>query len=157
MGRHRVSYSAWANDARRVAVDGRNRVIERTPELVLADDYSRLVGGRIRRLRQGQGLTQAELVDLIENPRGGRYSTGLLSRMERGWANPPLYAYIHVAEALGVDPTELLGPAEGEGLPSAAQRTLLEALERAEVSPEEALGRLLGLGGRLRREDLGTR
>jgi transcriptional regulator with XRE-family HTH domain len=101
-----------SNDVRRAALDRRNRLIEPTPEMLIAHDYSRMLGARIRRLRNELDLTQAETVNLVEHPRGGRYSTGLLSRIEKGWANPPLFVYIHIAEVLGVEPAVLLGAEE---------------------------------------------
>jgi hypothetical protein len=113
VGRHRLNYSL-SNDARRVAVDQRNRLIEPTPEMLIAHDYSRLLGARVRRLRNELALTQFETVELVEHPRGGRYSTGLLSRIEKGWANPPLFVYIHIAEVLGLEPENLMGPDEPE-------------------------------------------
>jgi len=120
MGRHRLNYSS-ANDARRGALDLRNREIPTTPEMLLATEHSRLVGARVRRLRNEIGLTQDQAVDLVEHPRGGRYSTGLLSRIERGWANPPLFVYLHIAEVLSVEPGELLGPETGDDVVAAAK------------------------------------
>lgn len=118
VGRHRLNYSS-ANDARRGAFDTRNRPIEATPEMLISHEYSRMIGARIRRLRRGIGMTLAETVAAVEHPRGGRYSTGLLSRIEKGWANPPLFVYIHIAEALGIEPAELLG---SEDLPDPPPR-----------------------------------
>jgi transcriptional regulator with XRE-family HTH domain len=153
MGRHRLNYSI-VNDARRLALDGRGRPIPATPEMLLSTEYSKMVGRRIRHLRRGFEWTQAQVLDLVTNPRGGRYSVGLLSRMERGWANPPLYAYIHIAEALGIDPAELMGPRAGDAgesveverdpaQPSEAERMLLGALREAGITPEVAVARIL--------------
>ena len=120
MGRHRLNYSS-AYDARRGALDLRNRVIPTTPEMVLATEHSRLVGARVRRLRNELDLTQVETVEMVEHPRGGRYSTGLLSRIEHGWANAPLFVYLHIAEVLGVDPGVLLGPETQDDVIAAAK------------------------------------
>lgn len=143
MGRHRLNYSHAANDARRLILDDHNHVIERTPELLVAHDYTRMVGARLRRLRTAADLTQAETVGAVERPRGGRYSTGLLSRMEHGWANPPMFVYVHVAEALGTDPAQLLGPEPGAGSPAPGELRLLEALRSAGINAEAALSLLL--------------
>jgi transcriptional regulator with XRE-family HTH domain len=142
VGRHRLDYSIL-NDAREGAYDRRNRLIETTPELLLASDYSRRVGARIRDRRQGLGLTQVQVVRRVENPRGGRYSPGLLSRMERGWANPPLYAYIHVSEAIEIDCAELMGPEADEADPSEAELAMLWTLRRLGLEIDDALARIL--------------
>jgi len=120
MGRHRLNYSS-AYDARRGALDLRNRVIPTKPEMLLATEHTRLVGARVRRLRNELDLTQVETVEMVEHPRGGRYSTGLLSRIEHGWANAPLFVYLHIAEVLGVDPGDLLGPESVEDVVAAAK------------------------------------
>ena len=82
--------------------------------MLLTHEYARVVGARIRALRRERNWTLAETIQRVEHPRGGRYSVGLLSRVERGWSNPPLFVYIHIAEALDVDPRELMGPDPGE-------------------------------------------
>ena len=120
MGRHRLNYSS-ANDGRRGALDLRNREIPTTPEMLLATEYSRLIGARVRRLRNELGLTQVQTVDLVEHPRGGRYSPGLLSRIERGWANAPLFVYLHIAEVLGIDAGQLLGSETVDDVVAAAK------------------------------------
>jgi transcriptional regulator with XRE-family HTH domain len=119
MGRHRLNYSS-AYDGRRGALDLRNRAIPTTPEMLLTTEHARLIGARVRRLRSELDLTQAQTVDRVEHPRGGRYSTGLLSRIEHGWANAPLFVYLHIAEVLGVDPGDLLGPETEEDVIAAA-------------------------------------
>ena len=148
VGRDRLSYSPSLTDARMNAMmDSWGRPIQTGPEHLVVHPHAALIGERLRRKRIGSGLTQAETVAAVENPRGGNYSTGLLSRMERGWANSPLYAYIHFAEALDLGPGPALGPESGEDVPSDAELTLLEALRGAEISPHDALARLLGEAG----------
>ena len=77
-------------------------------------------------------------------PEGGHYSAGYFSRLERGWGSAPLYVYIVVAEALGVDPGVLLGPDEVQRDVTPAEGVLLRFLERAEIDPEDAIARLAG-------------
>jgi transcriptional regulator with XRE-family HTH domain len=113
-----------------------------------ADPYYRewavVVGDRIRRLRQDRGWSLAELRAQVWKPEGGHYSAGYFSRLERGWGSAPLYVYIVVAEALGVDPGVLLGPDEVQRDHTPAEGVLLRFLERAEIDPEEAIARLAG-------------
>lgn len=57
----------------------------------------------LKRIRQDQGLSQIELAEKA----GG--SQGLISKMERGGANPTLDVIEAVAEALNVPPPLLFG------------------------------------------------
>lgn len=61
-----------------------------------------IVGKNIRRLRKGRGLTQEQLAQ--DAGMAMRY----LSGVERGEENPTLRFLIKIAEALGVEPVELL-------------------------------------------------
>lgn len=105
-------------------------------------DYTELVGLRVRRLRQARGWTQRELLARIQRPRGGRYSSGLLSRLENGYANPPMFVYLHVAEALGLEPEVLMGPEDLQRPVADAELTLLRYLRAVGMEPHEALARL---------------
>ncbi len=65
-------------------------------------DWRRIVGANVRRLRQVRGLTQEELafrskIDLT-------YMGGI----ERGKRNPSLLVMVRIAKALGADPVELI-------------------------------------------------
>lgn len=71
------------------------------------------------------------------------YSAGLISRIEKGHANPPLHAYIHIAEALDTEPGRLLGPHDLEAEFSADERALILFLRRTELPIDEALARLV--------------
>jgi transcriptional regulator with XRE-family HTH domain len=99
---------------------------------------------RIRRLRQARGWTQLELASRVAKPRGGRYTPGLMSRVENGYANPPIFVYLHLAEAFAVDPARLLGFDAVEMPVTEAEMTLLRSLRTAGVAPHEALARLAG-------------
>lgn len=105
-------------------------------------DYTELVGLRIRRMRQARGWTQRELLGRIARPRGGRYSSGLLSRLENGYANPPVFVYVHVAEALGTEPEALMGHEDLQRPVAEAELTLLRYLRAVGLEPHEALARL---------------
>ena len=67
------------------------------------DDLRATVGASLKRLRQGRGLTQAELAEAI-----GR-SVDMVSRLERGDATPSLETLALLAGALAAHPAELLG------------------------------------------------
>lgn len=111
-----------------------------------ADPYYRewtvVVGDRIRRLRQDRGWTLGDLGSRVPKPEGGYYSIGYFSRLENGWGSAPLYVYIVVAEAFGVDPGLLLGSDEAQREVTPPEAFLLRFLKRAEIDPEEAIARL---------------
>lgn len=73
-------------------------------------EWGGVVGDRVRRLRRDRGLTIADLARITSKPEGGHYSMGFISRMERGFASGPLFAYLMVANALEIDGGVLLGP-----------------------------------------------
>jgi transcriptional regulator with XRE-family HTH domain len=64
--------------------------------------WRREVGAKIRRMRRQQGLTQAVLAQRA------RLSTGYVSLIERGLANPRLETVAALADALEASPVELL-------------------------------------------------
>jgi DNA-binding XRE family transcriptional regulator len=65
-------------------------------------NYKRIVGQRIKGLRQ-----EAELSQEVLSERCGIYRT-YLSRIESGSANPTLLVLVALADSLGVPPAELL-------------------------------------------------
>jgi transcriptional regulator with XRE-family HTH domain len=103
-----------------------------------------MVGARARRARTSRGLTQGALVSKIERPRGGYYSRGLLSRIEKGYANSPLYVYMHIADALDLEPGRLMGSDETQKPISEAEMTLVRFLRRTGINVDEALALLAG-------------
>lgn len=64
--------------------------------------WHREVGANIRRMRRQQGLTQAELAQRAH------LSTGYVSLIERGLANPRLKTVSALADALEASPMMLL-------------------------------------------------
>jgi transcriptional regulator with XRE-family HTH domain len=88
-------------------------------------------------------MTLGAMADVISTPSGEGYSTGYLSKLERGFANPPLYVYLAIAVALGVEPGRLLGSDDALGEVSDAELTLIRALRAAAIEPYEALARLV--------------
>lgn len=64
--------------------------------------WEAIVGKNIRRLRKARGLTQEQLAE--EAGMAMRY----LSGVERGEENPTLRFLVMIADALGVQPAELL-------------------------------------------------
>jgi transcriptional regulator with XRE-family HTH domain len=78
----------------------------------------------------------------VEHPRGGRYSPALLSRIENGYANPPIFVYLHLAEAFEVDPGRLLGGEDDDPI-SEGELTVIRFLRSAGIAPHDALARLV--------------
>jgi transcriptional regulator with XRE-family HTH domain len=60
------------------------------------------LGGKVRRLREERALNQSELAKMAE------ITTVHLGRIERGESYPRPRTRRRIAEALGVDPKELL-------------------------------------------------
>jgi transcriptional regulator with XRE-family HTH domain len=110
-------------------------------------EWGEVVGGRVRRLRNGRGLSLAQMAGSFQRPDGGHYSPGFLSRLERGWASPPLWVYVVLAERFGVEPGRLLGPDHVATNVSEAELTLLRLLRRLRIEPDEAIARLVRDGG----------
>jgi transcriptional regulator with XRE-family HTH domain len=65
-------------------------------------DWRRIVGRNIRRLRQARGLTQEELAFEAE------IDLTYLGGIERGRRNPSLLVMVRIAKALTARPAELL-------------------------------------------------
>ena len=101
----------------------------------------------MRRLREGHGLTLARTAASFYRYDGGHYSAGFLSRLERGWASPPLWVYIVLAELFAVAPGRLLGMDHVAMEISEAEVTLLRLLRRLRVEPDEAIARFLRAAG----------
>jgi transcriptional regulator with XRE-family HTH domain len=110
-------------------------------------EWGEVVGGRVRRLRRAHGLTLARLAGIFHRPDGGHYSPGFLSRLERGWASPPLWVYVVLAERFDVAPGRLLGPDHVAMEISEAEVTLLRLLRRLRMEPDEAIARLARIEG----------
>ena len=141
MGRHRVSHFPFPSN-RPPALDGRGREFEPREDTFHRDPFTEVVGARVRRLREELGWRQLDLAGSVERPGGRHYSMGFISRLERGYANPPLHAYIAIAEALGVEPGVLLGAEPDADAPSDGELTLIRALRSAGLDPGEALARV---------------
>lgn len=111
-------------------------------EMLYRTAYTEMVGARLKRIREGRGLTQGQAAGRVRRPRGGTYSRGILSRLEGGYANSPLYVYLHLADAYEVDPGRLLGPEEAEKPVGEAELALVLFLRRLGIAPDEAMARL---------------
>ena len=78
------------------------------PPSPACDASSRLLGDRVRRLRQGKGWTLEQLATETE------VSRSMLSQIERGQANPTLVVAGRIARGLGITLSELAEePASG--------------------------------------------
>ena len=75
------------------------------------------VGARIRSLRTAKGLTQAQLADPL-------YTKAYISMLESGRTRASMKALEHIAAALGVKPSDLLGGSAG---PTTPQYELIES------------------------------
>lgn len=65
-------------------------------------DLKKLLGERVRKLRQGLGVSQEEFADLVGLDRT------YISSIERGHRNVALENLVRLAIALGIDPGELI-------------------------------------------------
>lgn len=120
-------------------------------ELLYRTEYTRMVGRRLRRLRESQRLSQHEARHRARRPRGEPYSQSTVSRLEAGYANAPLYVYVHFAEGYGVDPGRLLGHDKVEDRVSEAEITVIGFMRRLGIRPDEALARLVRTDNRTQR------
>ncbi|MGC8514289.1 MAG: helix-turn-helix domain-containing protein [Acidimicrobiales bacterium] len=90
------------------------------------DPEAQLVGRQIRSLRRSASLTMVELAAKA------RVSQPFLSQIERGLAAPSLTTILSLAEALGVQPGQLLGPPARDGsVAHEATPKVMQAHERA--------------------------
>lgn len=107
-------------------------------------EWGAMVGGRIRRLRRHRRATLQQLGRALERPNGSFHSAGFVSRLERGRASAPLYVYLAIADALGVDPGVLLGPESATLEFTEAEAVLVRTLRDVKIAPHEVLVRLVG-------------
>jgi transcriptional regulator with XRE-family HTH domain len=87
------------------------------------------VGARIRSLRTAKGLTQAQLADPL-------YTKAYISMLESGRTRASMKALEHIAGALGVQASDLLGGSAGPNTPQfqlLEARSLLEQGKNAEA------------------------
>lgn len=109
-------------------------------------EWGLIVGTRVRRLRENRKMMLRDLAGEIYRSNGIPYSSGFVSRLERGWASPPLWVYIRIAEIFEVEAGDLLGRDGVESPVSEAELTLVRVLREVGLSPEAAIARLLGDG-----------
>ena len=64
----------------------------------------KLVGKRIKELRESKGISQVELVGKMD----GVIDPTNISRIESGRTNPTVFTLFRIAEALEINPSELL-------------------------------------------------
>jgi transcriptional regulator with XRE-family HTH domain len=67
-------------------------------------DMRKLVGKNVRRLRAEKGYTQEQFADL------SGFTQQYVSDLERGTRNPTIVSLFELAQALGVQPFQLLKP-----------------------------------------------
>jgi transcriptional regulator with XRE-family HTH domain len=143
IGRHRLRYHGlfhnwpYVMGPRYEDLEARHRW-----ELYYRTPYTGMIGARLKRLRLARGLSQLQARERVRRPTGGAYSQGLLSRLEKGYANSPLYVYLHFAEAYEVDPGRLMGSDDAQKPITEAEMTLIRFMRRAKLKPDEAIARL---------------
>ncbi|AZI38817.1 XRE family transcriptional regulator [Epilithonimonas vandammei] len=64
----------------------------------------KLVGKRIKEVRESKGISQVELVGKMQ----GEIDPTNISRIESGRTNPTVFTLFRIAEALNVRPNDLL-------------------------------------------------
>jgi transcriptional regulator with XRE-family HTH domain len=104
--------------------------------------YTEMIGARLKRLRLARGLTQHAARHSVRRPTGRAYSQGLISRIEKGYANSPLYVYLHFSDAYDVEPGRLMGSEDAQKPITEAEMTLVRFLRQARVKPHDAIVRL---------------
>jgi transcriptional regulator with XRE-family HTH domain len=65
-------------------------------------DMRRLVGRNVRRIRLAKGLTQEQFADV------SGFTQQYISGLESGQRNPTVVSLFELAQALGVEPVDLL-------------------------------------------------
>jgi transcriptional regulator with XRE-family HTH domain len=88
-------------------------------------DAARIVGERIKRLRNEFGISQMELGDLA-----GMHFTNI-GKIERGLTSPGLSVIVRIASALEVDPGSLLAGLTADDLPDRPHRVTVGDLIKA--------------------------
>ena len=124
----RIPLSFGPVDQPGIAWDGRYRC-----------EWGEVVGRRARTLRQNEDLYIREVAAELRRADGRPYSSSFVSRLERGWASPPLYVYCLLARRFEVAPGELLGSEGVERPVSDAEMTLVRVIRRLGLSPEDAI------------------
>jgi len=97
------------------------------------------VGARLREWRRRRGLTQEQLAE-----RAG-LSYKFIGEIERGTGNPTIDTLGHLADALGVEPAELLraaSPAPGASPTYALSAKEIQLVREALESADRLIGRL---------------
>ena len=67
----------------------------------------KLVGKRIKEVRESKNVTQLQLVINMEEE-AGKFDTTNVSRIESGRTNPTIYTLHRIAEALDIEISELI-------------------------------------------------
>ncbi len=109
-------------------------------------EWGEVVGARVRRLRESRGERLIDVVGGLQKADGRSYTIGFLSRLERGWATPPLWVYVALAMRFEIEPGVLLGPEEVTRPWTDPELTLLRVLRRLGIEPHEAIALITGSG-----------
>jgi len=145
IGRHRLRYYPYFL---RTPMSDRGEPLKSTWETLYKTAYTINLGWRLRRIREGRHLTQGQVISRASRPNGRGYSQALLSRIEAGYANAPLYVYVHLAEVYDLDPGRLMGPEESDKPVGEAELALIDFLRRLGIRPAEAMAHLARLAPR---------
>lgn len=93
-------------------------------------DDPKIIGERVRRLREARGLTQLQLANAAS------MTSANISRLENGLQLPRANTALALARALGVEPQDLVGSIQK------VEATQLDRIERRIAAIEEALAEL---------------
>lgn len=102
-------------------------------------DVSRLLGRRIAELRGAAGMTQEGLADALDSAKS------VVSRIESGSSVPSLGRLVEIANALGVEPRELLTfeDAGTDDKRETAIKKVVDILRRKSVDEIERVARVV--------------
>jgi len=106
-------------------------------------EWGMVVGRRVRAMRLQREMSIARLAQEIQRADGRPYSSSFVSRLERGWASPPLFSYILIARYFDVAPGELLGSEGVERPITDSELTMVRVARNLLLTPEEAIVRLM--------------
>jgi transcriptional regulator with XRE-family HTH domain len=144
IGRHQIDYHWLFNNGSQI-LSSRRKDLLTGPEgwqRLHKSPYTRMIGLRFKRIREARHLTQSKVINIARKPNGGFYSQGFLSRIEAGYANAPLFAYVDFANAYKLDPARMMGKEEADRSVGEAEMALIGFLRRLGISPDEAMARI---------------
>lgn len=90
------------------------------------------VADNIRRMREGAGMTQAELAERVGRTRA------TVTQWESGWSQPRMSMVVRLAEVFGVKPSDVIDDAAPDA-PAPEEARLLALYRAMDANGKEAL------------------